>query len=98
MRTINVNKFTIIQGNIKVLTLFSSFIIKIDQIKSILIMKIPSLFDEICIVIKEENDYIITERLENFFIVAEILNLNNKFGINWYSEAESGKILEHQCN
>ena len=60
------------------------------------VRQIPSLFDEIGIELLGQKSFLITERADGFFKVAEYFNLEGIFGALWYRDAEDGRALHHE--
>lgn len=76
-------------------TRFRKFTIYISDISGFKVLRISSLFDEIGIILRCGNEFLITERAEGFLDLAELLHVEKLFGPLWYRDAEGGRELEH---
>lgn len=76
-------------------TKFRRFVLSKCDILGFTIRRVPSFFDELGIELRSDRIFLITERARGFFDVVEFLHVKELFGSSWYSDAETGRELDH---
>jgi hypothetical protein len=97
MHEINIKKVLVSGEKLILSTRFRKFEIGRQDISSFKVLRIMSLFDEIGILLECSKSFMVTERAFGFFELAEFLCVQKLFGLSWYIDAESGRLLEHVC-
>lgn len=68
--------------------------IKFSDIEKIQVRPIPSLVDEIAIVVIGKESILIPDTEDIFWDLATKFNLDSIFGNDWYAKAEDGQVFE----
>jgi hypothetical protein len=95
MSVINVKKVQVDGNRLYLFSRFRRFQVEKDKIFAISVGLIPSFFDELAIELVSCRSFFVTERADGFLDLATFLDFANLFGPLWYSDAESGRELEH---
>jgi hypothetical protein len=98
MGAVNATNVHIENGKLYLSTMFRRFIVEEGDILGFKVLRVPSLFEEIGIELQSDRNFIITERVNGFFDLANFLQIEELFGPLWYSDAENGRELLSKRN
>lgn len=95
MAAINARTVQVEGERLYISTRFRKFVIYRSDILGFKVRRIPSFFEEVGIELQCSKLFLITERAIGFIDLAKFLHVEKLFGPLWYSDAESGRELEH---